>query len=676
MCAFVASCASIVWAQKVTVDPNSTSAARTAPVDDSDKRLLQEVTCDLGYTRLHYVIEDIAARTKVTIRCGASKDDWQTRDLPLVVCAKDVPLGRLLRSIADSTHTDLSAETIETGQGKQDRVYRVWFSAKSQAELDGYRDEERKASMAEQSSAWDALVDSVDLPDSAISKWIRSDPDIMGAIAARQALGRILRDLGPEAKAKIMAGQRLDLTLSSYGKPDLFRDLYTLAQRDAYHSEAAYARRNPTSTFKLQPPTEEQMDASALTIRSHTDPSTGQYFVNMSLYPVRNGDNTDTIWSTSPSGAISQFQAHIRDFRAPEPGKTVRRYPHPPDHISKELVPISLKPEDIAKSPALSKNVKLDLPTDRDVTYADVMTALAKASGLSIISEDFLSQLHPASLALAVGLPMSQGTRFSPLGTDLPKEVTVGDALAKLAQPSRFRTVIDWYIDEKSSLIVGRSPDWLRHRRNLLPESLLVYLRGKADSDGVELDDYSLLSRYDYCGEWVTESKDLYFLGCGFDFFWRFYERLSPQDRALAKSEAGLPLAKYDTVWIADFVRIEAESSVTCYGGDIKTAKRAKEEADHRTALFTDPDVVRTMTLRIKTRPSTSWTTYTEGSIASHSSEIPKGIDRHTYYPTVEGKSKDGQPFSIRFNPPRNAFPIYSPRREAELAEQRNKAAR
>ena len=659
---------------KVSLDPNTAANAKAAPVDDSDKRLLQKVSCDLGYTRLHYVLEELSAKTKVTIRCGASKDDWQTRDLPVVVCAKNIPLGKLLRAIADSTHMDLSAETIDPDKGNQEKVYRVWFSAKSQTELDSYRAEEREAGLAEQNRAWDTLVAGADIPGSAVT----TAGSLADAILTRQALGRILQSLGPEAKAKAMAGQKIELTLSAYDKPDLFREFYRLAQKDAPVNR---------SVKDLKPPTEEQMDAATITISASNDSATGQFDVYVRLAPVHNGDSTVTTWHEPLEFAADEIRDRIPGAKLPEAEKTVRSYPSPPDHISKDLVRMSLIPEP-GEQPAaiLSQKVKLDLPKDRDVTYADVMAALAKASGLTIVSEDFLSHRQRVYMAQSMGASLgdessagAKKTYLSPLGPNPLKEMTVGEVLAMLAWPNHRGMLLDWFVSDKNKLIVGRSTDWLRNHQYMMPESLLTYLRDKANGDGIELDDLSRLSGYTSSqrGNWVRESKDLYFVNyaVGDEFFWRFYEKLTPPDKAQARSDEGLPLAKYDTVWIADFVKANANKVPTLYGAmTLEEQRRMKEEADRRVALFTDPEVIRGMVLTIKTKPSSFWTTFKDDSIGAYTSSIPEGIDRHTYDPVIEGKSKEGQKFSVQLDPLYNAFPIYSPKREAEMAEQREKA--
>jgi hypothetical protein len=668
----------------VTVDPNTpTSTAKSAPVDDTDKRLLQKVTFEIGYTRLHYALEQISAKTGVTVRCGANKDNWQVRDLPVVVCAKDIPLGKLLRAIADSAKLDLTAETIETGKGKPEKVYRIWFSARSQAEMDNYIAEQRESSRAQMSHAWDALVANADVPDSSF----KPDAALANGFHTSRLVARILKDLGPEAKAKVMAGGRIDVTARTYKKPDTLRDLYRAALLET-----------PGLGSKREPPTDEQLDTATFSIIQQDEEAYGNLWIGVSMAPICSGNMSSGITSTSWSASLGEASQvawwKTTAAKPPEEEKIARKYPTMPDHTSNDLVPIDLVPGSISKLAILTQKMKLDLPKDRDVTYADVMAALAKASGLTIVSEDFVSHQQTWELAMSLKtyFPDQSGkgsahVHFSPVTPTQAENISVIDVLNKLGGWSgEFR----WFINEKDRLLVGTTASWRYDHKDLMPESLLTYLRDKADGDGIELDDLSKLCRYTLSQyeKWIRKSRDLWFIGnvahgsSISDIFWHFYDRLPSGDRALARSDAGLPLANYDTQWIADFVKTgvtaDKSSSVTTVffgtnGGIEQYLRSKKEQADQQAALFTDPEVIRGVVLRITTKPAASWTTYKADSMASNTTSLPPGIDRHTYYPVLEGKSKNGQKITVQLDPLYDAFPIYSPKREAELAEKRKK---
>ena len=66
-----------------------------AGADDTagaDSRLAKPVTIECTNVRLHTVLERLSDETGVRLNCGRRKDDWQVRDIPVVVCVKDVPL--------------------------------------------------------------------------------------------------------------------------------------------------------------------------------------------------------------------------------------------------------------------------------------------------------------------------------------------------------------------------------------------------------------------------------------------------------------------------------------------------------------------------------------------------------------------------------------------------------
>ena len=111
-------------ADKIMVDPN-TPAVRQAEANalqkTADEQLNQQVTYTGTGKRLHTVLEDISKMTNITVRCGKDKDDWQVRDLPVVVIVKNMPLGKLLQTLADCTHLAFSSNQVD---GKT--TYRIW----------------------------------------------------------------------------------------------------------------------------------------------------------------------------------------------------------------------------------------------------------------------------------------------------------------------------------------------------------------------------------------------------------------------------------------------------------------------------------------------------------------------------------------------------------------------
>lgn len=128
------------------------SAAVGAPsgisANSADPSLQQLVTIQCTHVRLHTAVREIAEKTGVHIYCGRNEDDWHTRDIPVIVCVKNLPLGKLLKDLATATHLFLRSEKLE---GKW--YYRFLPDYKLEKKLKNYFKAVTKASLAQ--IAWD-----------------------------------------------------------------------------------------------------------------------------------------------------------------------------------------------------------------------------------------------------------------------------------------------------------------------------------------------------------------------------------------------------------------------------------------------------------------------------------------------------------------------------------------
>ncbi len=191
---------------KLTVDPNT---AKPPPAESKpDERLALKVTCQLTGKRLHTVIDELSRVTGVAIRCGKSKDDWQVRDLPLVVCAKDVPLGALLKSIASATHLLLSSYRSEDGA----HSYRIWRDASREKQLSDYFEKRKQAGLAKANWEWDAWAALGAVTDSQL----QADPPKASGYESKSVtrvreFSKVMASLTPEQKQAVFSGERLRL---------------------------------------------------------------------------------------------------------------------------------------------------------------------------------------------------------------------------------------------------------------------------------------------------------------------------------------------------------------------------------------------------------------------------------------------------------------------------------
>lgn len=697
---FVAGLAVFCMAARVTVDPNkggSHSAARS----ESDPRLAQLVTYEGGYKRLHYAIEEISAKTGVTIRCGANNQDWQVRDMPLVFAATEMPLGKLLEAIASAANLELIAETIKSDSGRTEKQYRLSLTSRARIALENALEDKYRASVEREGRMWDALVATADLPDAAFGP-------LNGFANSARVLGKILKELGPEVKAKTLAGQKTDLTTSSFSIPELLREFVRA-------SSAQFASAFPNRTLEG----EVDVDTCSLSISPNNDPATGNFSINtVAPISIRSNLGSNGTAATQVTSmvfarslplemAASQLWRAVKGREKPAILESPAKENSITDRIAKDLLPLDIK-SDAEPAPAfMRQKIALDLPAGKDVTYAEAISAVAKAAGLDIVAEDYIDHRTRPRIQMRTGTGTAQGTvtyststpltmssgsappgniaqllakarseaqpPFSPL-SGLGKDATVGDALRALTKSQLGAPQFEWFYNEKARLLIARPPDWIKKHSNLMPESLLVDLGKKANGNGIEIDDFCKLTAYSagQIGDWVQGTKDLDFLGfmmCSAESraVWALYERLTAEEKAAARSDAGLPLAKFDTAWVSDFLKagVESDRTIRMFGGPGNHSQTQQENAARQKAVLTDPAALRALTLKV-TREPASLHVLNSSTMLSHPGVVAGSGQWHTYRPELKGEYKD-EPVMLTFDALFPSFPIYSPERQAEL---------
>jgi hypothetical protein len=210
------------------------------------------------------------------------------------------------------------------------------------------------------------------------------------------------------------------------------------------------------------------------------------------------------------------------------------------DIKSNKTSPINLTED--SDLPILKTKLHLDFPKDKKLNYGDIVTTIAKTSGLNIVMEDFTSHLkaNPDTHEIYTSLSIDSDT-------------TLEDILKKLSG-SAFISNTGWWwsINTENKTIMGWNYEWRRHHLNLVPESLITSLLTKANGNGLDLDDVTPLFRLTkgqreewikYCNLFNRVYSHNY---VSFEFYyqpyWHLYDLLTSKEKAMAKSETGLPL--------------------------------------------------------------------------------------------------------------------------------------
>ena len=591
-------------ASKITTDPNVPGSTVANPTDRTaaDERLARKITYESGYARLHAAADDLTRITGVRIRAGSSSKDWQIRDIPLVICVKDLPLGKLLSAIAESTHTLLSSTTLDSGV----KVYRFYRNKRLQDAIDGKLKPAEEKLYEQVEWAWNAMLKLAGSPE--------AQAELSGSVLGRGtvAMAKLLNSLGPDAKDRVLSGETINTDFKDPSRALLAEDLFAAQNELMSGPRPTGATEMPA--IKLTP---EELAALKVSIR------------------IDSKDNwTDDPMTMRPAGTLSYMLA-----RMSVPLANMASLALPPwsngeeatDHLSDPKLHAVESDSDWTQ-PALGAKVKMEAPTDKThLAFADAVTALAKASGLNIVTEDF----------------QSQGWDSKKRYADFFKSETTTGSVLKASLDCWF-----YNSDDKLLLCLTHSHGlWQKAHRNLVPESLVLRLTAKLDTTGEELDDVtpilSLTSGQSM--ELVINNVATTWLAWAFGHdrpLWQLYDSLSDGNKALAKSEGGFRLAALDAAGAATLLKDriaqdQAEENERAGVGNTESYSAATH-ASLQSLL--DPDVLHTAVMWIKSVQHTSRSCGDFG-LTDRIDWIPEL--HHSYVMEIEYE-KDGQKATLR----------------------------
>lgn len=324
-----------------------------------------------------------------------------------------------------------------------------------------------------------------------------------------------------------------------------------------------------------------------------------------------------------------------------------------------------LKSDEDWQLACLQSKVSLSMPeTLKLPKRSDVLGALSTATGYTIICEDFRSHMCGRSA----------------VNGNFGADATVKSVLQTFDTWSSFPIGLGWLLDEHDKVLIGWNIDWKNKRdigwkkmhRELVPEKIITNLVEKTNGPGADLDDLSPLSELlsDQMSFWIRPTKGLNDVQTtlyeGDIPLWQLYNALSPKDKALAKTKAGLPLGKFDPNWIISFID-QSRRNAENYSIALQPLQW-DHHRNQKLAVFNSPALVAALVLRVERKPLEFWNVRV---IKNHRSKFrsvyanPK-LQKYEYQLTLSGE-KDGQPFEIGAvwnNPP---FPVFTPEKEAEL---------
>lgn len=598
---------------KIVVDPNISkmpSVTDQEAATNTDKRLSQKVTYTGGYKRLNTVVSDLSKASGVHLYCGKTPQDWQVRDIPVIVYAKDIPLEKLLRAIADGTHTLFITQKAGSKDEKKEPAYRICRNAKTADSIAKRMEDRYYAKFAEAEWGWDALA--------AFGKAPNLDKTNIGIWAP--GFSTVLAFLSEEDKKKVFSGE--SIVVNTETAPQIADAL-----RDLYKNHA------PSGC----PP--EDMAKGEMRISLHVvGESDLQYLIGEWLW---HDDQGSEVSSGYPIPRCADALKNAKGFNLPP--RPPSELPQPEEDCPKDRLRI-LKTNEDWELPSLKTKLKLEAPKDKErPAFSDAVIAIAKASGFNIICEDFQSQ---------------QKAELNPLAQDFyAGDITLGEALKRLyCYRSKWLSNENgnyeptWLINEKDKLIIGWANEWREHHYYLVQESLISSICNKMNGEGAQLDDFlpvlSLTRRQRL--EWINNSeKDIWAIDLWMHLadssversVWKLYAALSDTDRKLVKSDAGLSLSKFDPAWLISFFS-DTKGFEVPYTLSDSEKEQAKMKMQLKKELLTDPKQIATLVMRMPP-DSTEYNIELVGEKNGEKVVLNTPGGRRSYFPVYSQKRKE-----------------------------------
>ena len=441
---------------KVTVDPNTPGAASAVEkTDDSDARLAEKITYSASAKTISAILEELTKLTGIVFRAGYNTGDWQVRDRKMTISVADVPISRLMSSMARV----MKFKWQRSGEAGE-YSYRLYLDRKTLLDIEAQRAREEERAQAAQAKrraeGMEQYSKLAGLSEEELLNLKQTNPFLY--MAARSGLGDSLGSFFkevPSASDAIATGNPLEMNgshLSAAAQNSLMN-----AVRDMSKMEQKFIGRTRSVP--------EDIDPARVSIKFNDGldniggfPMSSFMLGNMSIVY---GDSKVDIPFIDPQSGLAKTVGTVFN-EAQEQNRSVESVIK--DHISefvdamKAEVKATAEGEEFNENPddpALEKKIDIKYDGKR---LPEVQQALADTSKLGVVSDYFAS-------------PMK--TNFAPSGKTTVKAVM--DAIAD----SHY---YNW--TKQGDILEFRDRNWFKKRAAQLPEAQLDVWRHEFSRTG------------------------------------------------------------------------------------------------------------------------------------------------------------------------------------------------
>jgi hypothetical protein len=466
-------------AGEVPVEPGTDqkSPGQEKSNGQADQRLAQKVTFFSGYTRLSDAVFQISKLSGIGVLTGRVGSDWQVRDLPVVICANDIQVGHLLKLMADAYYLTLS-RTVTNGV----YVYRLSRPKSYQGEMDSYSKKENDYPLDHARFVWDTLSRVGSLGPGEVEalhqQIMAKDPDLginyrsefsdsRTAVDEIALYGKLVNSIDPQRYSRMMAGEEVVFNAQDPGDVGkLVKDFTRLKQKIVRAMRYNANGHIDSGDF---------LDESQI--------ATAKVVFKLSASRGFALDGTVVAGSTrlcAFNGDLLRFGLTAANAGVKSLGECLPKPLFPPSF--QEMKYFKPLPKDDKAEP--SGKCEFKRPSDEHKSLAEVLTAVSKGIGYTIIADDQCDHND------------DPGVRAETLFAGRKSLLDVRDCLGRQYK---------WYVCTDNKSLAVKSSDWVPRYANLVPKAMYGDWLSKASGAGLTLTDYLAARR-------LTDGQRIYWV--------------------------------------------------------------------------------------------------------------------------------------------------------------------
>lgn len=443
---------------KTTEDPNQAEAAATAVQEDaSDARLAQKVTYEAKKKPVLDVLTELAEKTGVTFRVGKSSQDWQVRDRKVNIYAKDVPLSRLMSSVARA----LKMKWIKSEDEKP--TYRLVADSRAmkeaEAELARIEQEREQRLTERRQKALEALTKTQGASDADLAKLRKDNPFLYycAQTGLSQSMGGFFKEV-PGALDALMHGQAMNMSATNLSPAAQQAIVGTMKSLNNLEGRFGHKRDLPANIAG-------NVGSATISVNAHMDemrmmPGNG-FMLGSMEFRVPDGDGgqrTEMVPLIDPNSKFAEIIGKAL-VKCDEEGRSM-------DELGKEMG-AQMQAEMLQ---AMTSELKTEEPQEKPAEHADdpELTKKIKTEGFAGQSlDDLMPMIAAASEFAVVSDSFGIGIAGRLNKPTFDKEMETKAVLEKVGESYRY----SW--DKHGPIIELWDKQWAKKIAAMVPEAWL-----------------------------------------------------------------------------------------------------------------------------------------------------------------------------------------------------------